>query len=42
MQMKMKMKNGSHRYDIDTPISRHGQKYSKYKKVSEHNDAYIY
>ena len=28
----MKMKHRSHRYDINRPKSRHGQKYSKYKK----------
>ena len=28
----MKMKNRWHRYDIIRPRSRHGQKYSKYKK----------
>ena len=32
MKMKMKMKNGSHRYDKIRPKSRHGHKYSKYKK----------
>ena len=32
MKMKMKMKNGSHRYDTNRPRSRHGHKYSKYKK----------
>ena len=32
MKMKMKMKNGSHRYDTNRPRSRHGYKYSKYKK----------
>ena len=30
--MKMKIKKRSHRYDINRPRSRHGQKYSKYKK----------
>ena len=30
--MKMKMKNRSDRYDINSPKSRHGHKYSKYKK----------
>ena len=29
--MKMKIKNRSHRYIIDKPKPRHGQKYSKYK-----------
>ena len=28
----MKMKNRSHRCDINRPRSRHGHKYSKYKK----------
>ena len=32
MKMKMKMKNRSHRYDINRPKSRRGHKYSKYKK----------
>ena len=30
--MKMKMKNRSHRYDVNQPRSKHGHKYSKYKK----------
>ena len=31
--MKMQMKShGSHRYDINRPWSRHGHKYSEYKK----------
>ena len=32
VKMKMKMKNRSHRQDINRPTSRHGHKYSKYKK----------
>ena len=32
MKMKTKIKNKSHRYDINRPMSRHGHKYSKYKK----------
>ena len=28
----MKLKNRSHRYDINSHRSRHGQEYSKYKK----------
>ena len=32
MKMKVKMKNISHRYDINTARSRHGNKCSKYKK----------
>ena len=31
MKMKMKMKNRSHRYDINRPKSRHGHMYNKYK-----------
>ena len=30
--MKMKIKNTSHRYEINRPSYRHGCKYSKYKK----------
>ena len=30
--MKIKMKNRSHRYDTNRPRSRHGHKYSEYKK----------
>ena len=32
MKMIMKMKNRSHRYDMNRFRSRHGQKYSKHKK----------
>ena len=32
MKIRMNMKNRSHRYDINRPRSRHGHKYSKYKK----------
>ena len=32
MKMKMKMKSRLHRYDMNRPMSRHGHKYSKYKK----------
>ena len=31
MKMKMKMKHGSYRYDINRPMSRHGHKYSNYE-----------
>ena len=30
--MKVKMKNRSHKYDMNRPKSKHGHKYSKYKK----------
>ena len=29
--MRQKMKNRSHRYDINRPSPRHGHKYTKYK-----------
>ena len=29
--MRMKMKNKSHRYDINRPRPKHGHKYTKYK-----------
>ena len=29
--MKLKMKNGSHRYDANRPRPRHGHKHTKYK-----------
>ena len=29
VKMRLKMKNRSHRYDIDRPGSRHGHKYNK-------------
>ena len=32
MKMETKMKNRSHRCDINRPRARHGRKYSKYKK----------
>ena len=32
MKTKRKMKNKSNRYDINRPNSRHGHKYSTYKK----------
>ena len=32
MKMKIKMKNRSHRYDIHRHSSRHGHKYSKYRR----------
>ena len=30
--MEIKIKNRSHRYDVNRPMSRHGHKFSKYKK----------
>ena len=38
--MKIKTKNRSHRYDIDTPGSRHEHKYHKYKSLTM--NAYMY
>ena len=37
----MKMKIRSHRYDINRPSSRHGNKCSKYK-LSQYSDAFMY
>ena len=31
MKMRMKIKNTSHRYDINSPTPRHGHKYTKYE-----------
>ena len=31
MKMRLKLKNKSHRYDINRPKPRHGQKHTKYK-----------
>ena len=31
MKIRLKMKNRSHRYDINRPRPRHGQRYTKYK-----------
>ena len=30
--METKMKNWSHRYDVNRPMSRHGHKYREYRK----------
>ena len=38
----MKIKNRSLRYDINRPSSKDGHKYSKYKKVTQHDDACMY
>ena len=40
MKMRLKMKNRSHRYDINRPCPRHGHKYSK-NKMSRYNDGYM-
>ena len=32
MKMEMKIKKRSHRYDINRPRSRHGQKHTKFTK----------
>ena len=37
----MKMKNKSHRYDINKPRPRHEQYYSKYQ-ASQYDDGYMY
>ena len=41
MKTKIKMKSRSHRYNINRPRSRRGQKYSGYK-VSQYDNAYMY
>ena len=41
MKTKIKMKSRSHRYNINRPKSRRGQKYSGYK-VSQYDNAYMY
>ena len=33
--MRLKMKNRSHRYDINGPRPRHGRKYTKYQMGHE-------
>ena len=40
MKMKLKMKNWSHKYDIDRTGPRHGYKYAKYK-MSHCDDGYV-
>ena len=42
MKMKIKVRKRSHKYDINRPSSRHGDKYSKCKKVPQYDDAYMY
>ena len=37
----MKMKK-DHIYNINRPRSRHGHKYSKYRKVSQYNNAHMH
>ena len=41
MKMRLKMKNRSHRYDINRPRPRNGHKYIKYK-MSHYNDGSVY
>ena len=41
MKMK-KMENRSHKHNTTRPRSRHGHKYSKLKRVSQYDDAYMY
>ena len=36
-KMMLKMKNRSHRYDVNRPRLRHGHKYTKYK-LPQYND----
>ena len=39
--MRLRMKNRSHRYDINTARLRHGHKPTKYK-ISWYNESYMY
>ena len=41
MKIKMKMKNKSHKYDINRHKPIDGQKYSKHE-LSQYNDTYVY
>ena len=41
MKIKMKLKDKSHRYDINRPTSRNEHKYIKYK-ISQYKNACIY
>ena len=41
MKMKLKMKNVSHRSDINRTSPRHGYEYTKYKMCPNYNDGYV-
>ena len=36
IKTRLKMKNRSHRYDINRPWPRHGHKHTKYKRADTH------
>ena len=42
IKIMMKMKNKSHRYDINRHRSKRGHKYIKYKVPQYDDDAYMY
>ena len=42
MKIKIKMKSRSHKYDTNRPKSWNAQKYSKERKRSYYDDAYMY
>ena len=39
--MKLKMKNVSHRSDINRTSPRHGYEYTKYKMCPNYDDGYV-
>ena len=41
VKMRLKIENRSQRYDINRPMPRHGQKYTKYKICLTTADSYI-
>ena len=40
-EMRLKVKNRSHRYNINKPGPKHGHKYTKYK-MSQYTDGFSY
>ena len=42
MKMKIEMKNKLHRYNIKKSKSMHGHRYSKYKKLSQYDEDFMY
>ena len=41
VKMRLKIENRSQRYDINRPMPRHGQKYTKYKICLTTADSYM-
>ena len=42
MKMKIEMKNKLHRYNIKKSKTMHGHRYSKYKKLSQYDEDFMY